>query len=140
MSRLVIFRGASDMPLVLLILHHAATLEEANLVYYTEKTYIPLHFLGSCPRLKKFWTGHSMTLIEQVRDSMERGWVCRGLTELRLSIFKLSPLLIEAIMQELGAERKPDSRTSKMRARVIKQGQIVGLEQQQQQRQQEHRP
>ncbi|KAF9947376.1 hypothetical protein BGZ72_010601 [Mortierella alpina] len=137
MPRLVTFRGSSDMPTVLSILRHAATLEEANLAYYTEKTFMPLHFLESCPRLKKFWTGHSMTSIEQVRDSMERGWVCRSLTELRLSIFKLSPLLIEAIMQELGAERKPDSRTSKMRAQVIKQGQIVGLEQQQLQRQQE---
>ncbi|KAF9280949.1 hypothetical protein BGZ68_006925 [Mortierella alpina] len=137
MPRLVTFKGSSDLATVLSILDHAATLEEANLADYSEKTFIPLQFLESCPRLKMFWTGHSLTTIEQVRESTKRGWVCRDLTELRLSIFKLSPLLIEAIMQELGAEREPDSRTSQKRARVIKQGQIMGLEQQQLQRQQE---
>ncbi|KAF9980159.1 hypothetical protein BGZ75_008762 [Mortierella antarctica] len=137
MPRLVTFRGSSDMATVLSILDHASTLEEANLADYTEKTFLPLQFLESCPRLKMFWTGHSMTTMTQVQESIERGWVCQDLTELRLSIFKLSPLLIEAIMQELGAEREPDSRTSTIRARVIKQGQIMGLEQQQLQRQQE---
>ncbi|KAF9966913.1 hypothetical protein BGZ70_000822 [Mortierella alpina] len=137
MPRLVTFRGSSDMATVLSILDHAATLEEANLADYSEKTFLPLQFLESCPRLTMFWTGHSMTTIAQVQESLERGWVCRDLKELRLSIFKLSPLLIEAIMQELGAHREPDSRTSKMRARVIKQGQIMGLEQQQLQRQHE---
>ncbi|KAG9319982.1 hypothetical protein KVV02_008292 [Mortierella alpina] len=130
-------QGSSDMATVLSILDHASTLEEANLADYTEKTFLPLQFLESCPRLKMFWTGHSMTTMTQVQESIERGWVCQDLTELRLSIFKLSPLLIEAIMQELGAEREPDSRTSTIRARVIKQGQIMGLEQQQLQRQQE---
>ncbi|KAF9560537.1 hypothetical protein EC968_006124 [Mortierella alpina] len=137
MPRLVTFRGSSDLATVLSMLHHAATLEEANLADYTEKTFIPLQFLESCPRLKLFWTGHSMTTMTQVQESIERGWVCQDLTELRLSIFKLSPLLIEAIMQELGAKREPDSRTSINRARVIRQAQIMGLEQQQLQRQQE---
>ncbi|CAO3567048.1 unnamed protein product [Mortierella alpina] len=137
MPKLVTFRGSSDMATVLSLLDHAATLEEANLADYSEKTFLPLQFLESCPRLKMFWTGHSLTTIMQVQKSLERGWVCHGLKELRLSIFKLSPLLIEAIMQELGAHREPDSRTSKLRASVIKQGQIMGLEQQQLQRQQE---
>ncbi|KAF8944511.1 hypothetical protein BGZ47_004138 [Haplosporangium gracile] len=111
LPRLVNFRGSSDLPTVLSMLDHALTLEEANLSDYTERTFLPLQFLESCPRLRTFWTGHSFTTMDEVQHSLRRGWACQStLEELRLSIFKLTPVLIEAIMRELNAERAPDSR------------------------------
>ncbi|KAG0207462.1 hypothetical protein BGX28_001286 [Mortierella sp. GBA30] len=120
MPRLVTFRGSSDMATVLSILGHSETLEEANLSDFTEKTFIPLKFLESCPRLRIFWSGHSSTTIAEVQVSLERGWACKELAELRLSIFKLSPMLIDAIMQDLKAEREPDAKALRTRTRVGK--------------------
>ncbi|KAG0078600.1 hypothetical protein BGZ90_004846 [Linnemannia elongata] len=111
LPRLVNFRGSSDLPTVLSMLDHALTLEEANLSDYTERTFLPLQFLESCPRLRTFWTGHSFTTMDEVQHSLKRGWACQStLEELRLSIFKLTPVLIEVIMRELNAERAPDPR------------------------------
>ncbi|KAG0307239.1 hypothetical protein BGZ98_000746 [Dissophora globulifera] len=107
---LVEFRGCSDMPTVLSILEHARTLEEANLTDFTEETYLPLKFLETCPRLTRFYTGQSPTTMTDVKESViDHGWACMSsLKELRLGIKKISPALIEAIMQDLGAEREVD--------------------------------
>ncbi|KAF8928851.1 hypothetical protein BGZ58_009334 [Dissophora ornata] len=114
LPRLSCFRGCSDMPTVLSILDHASTLEEANLADFVEQTYLPLRFLETCPRLKKFCTAQSSTTTADVRESLKRGWACKGeLKELRLYIRKISPALIEAIMQDLEAERDSDSKTKK---------------------------
>ncbi|KAF9102396.1 hypothetical protein BGX29_004626 [Mortierella sp. GBA35] len=121
LPRLINFRGSSDLPTVLSMLDHALTLEEANLSDYTERTFLPLQFLESCPRLRSFWTGHSSTTMDEVQHSLRRGWACQSaLKELRLSIFKLSPVLIEAIMRELKAERAPDSRQQRARLRAAR--------------------
>ncbi|KAG0346984.1 hypothetical protein BGZ54_005055, partial [Gamsiella multidivaricata] len=114
-EQLVTFRGSSNMATVLSILDHANTLEEANLSDYTEQTFLPLRFLETCPRLKQFMTGHSSTTIAEVRGSLQKGWACRDLRELRLSIYKLSPALIGAIMQDLGAEKETASRVRNTR-------------------------
>ncbi|KAI1308940.1 hypothetical protein EDD11_004149 [Mortierella claussenii] len=108
---LTVFRGSSDMETVLSILDHASTLEEANLSDYTEKTFLPLRFLESCPQLKRFRTGHSSTTMQEVKESIlgsGKGWVCKGLKVLRLSIFRMSPALIEKVMRDLGAVREAD--------------------------------
>lgn len=111
LPRLINFRGSSDLPTALSMLDHALTLEEANLSDYTERTFLPLQFLESCPRLRTFWTGHSFTTMDEVQHSLKRGWACQStLKELRLSIFKLTPVLIEIIMRELNAERVQDAR------------------------------
>ncbi|KAF9356271.1 hypothetical protein BGX26_005493 [Mortierella sp. AD094] len=108
---LVTYRGCSNMETELSILDHANTLEVANLSDYTERTFLPLKFTESCPRLRTFITGHSSTTMSEVQESLRRGWACTNLQELRLAIIKLSPALIEAIMQDLGAGREADSRT-----------------------------
>lgn len=119
LPRLVHFRGSSDLPTVLSMLDHALTLEVANLSDYTERTFLPLQFLESCPRLRSFLTGHSRTTMDEVQHSLRRGWACQStLEELRLSIFKLSPVLIEVIMRELNAVRAPDSR--QQRAAILR--------------------
>ncbi|KAG0006943.1 hypothetical protein BGZ65_001430 [Modicella reniformis] len=107
---LIAFRGSSDMATVVSILEHADTLESANLSDYTEKTYMPLRFLETCPRLKEFWTGHTSITMTEAQESIQRGWACRGLKKLRMNIRKLSPALIEAIMQDLNAERSRELR------------------------------
>jgi len=119
--RLITFRGSNDLPTVLSLLDHALTLEEANLANFTERTYLPLLFLESCPRLRTFWTGHSSTTMAEVQHSIRRGWACRStLQELRLTVFKLSPALIEAIMRELNAERALDSRQCQARLKATR--------------------
>ncbi|KAF9994525.1 hypothetical protein BGZ80_000836 [Entomortierella chlamydospora] len=118
LSQLVAYRGCSDIETELSILDHANSLEEANLSDYTERNFLPLKFMESCPRLRSFITGHSSTTMNEVQGSLRRGWACQNLQELRLFIFKLSPALIEAIMQDLGAERETDSRTRTRRSAV----------------------
>ncbi|KAF9912533.1 hypothetical protein BX616_010313 [Lobosporangium transversale] len=108
---LTVFRGSSDIATVLSILCHASTLEEANLSDYAERTFMPLKFLETCPRLRQLRTGHSNTTMEDVKESISgpgRGWVCKGLRVLRLSIFKMSPVLIEKVMRDLNAVRETD--------------------------------
>ncbi|KAG0266147.1 hypothetical protein BG011_003134 [Mortierella polycephala] len=106
---LITFRGSTDPMTVLSMLSHASTLEEANFSDYTERTLIPLRFLEMCPRLRSFLAGNSSTTIAEVKLSLERGWACHGtLTELRLYIFKLSPVLIDAIMRGLKTKRELD--------------------------------
>ncbi|KAG0373067.1 hypothetical protein BGX24_012190 [Mortierella sp. AD032] len=119
LPRLINYRGSSNLPTILSLLDHALTLEDANLSDYTERTFLPLRFLESCPRLRSFWTGHSLTTMDEVLHSIGRGWACQpSLQELRLSIFKLSPILIEAIMRQLHAARAPDMRLQQQRARM----------------------
>ncbi|KAF9130210.1 hypothetical protein BGW39_003343 [Mortierella sp. 14UC] len=121
LPRLINYRGSSDLPTVLSMLDHALTLEDANLSDYTERTFLPLQFLESCPRLRSFWTGHSLTTMDEVLHSIRRGWACQStLKELRLSIFKLSPILIEAIMRQLNATRSLDLKQQQQaRLRVV---------------------
>ncbi|KAG9061919.1 hypothetical protein KI688_006635 [Linnemannia hyalina] len=137
LPRLVNFRGSSDLPTVLSMLDHALTLEEANLSDYTERTFLPLQFLESCPRLRTFWTGHSLTTMDEVQHSLKRGWACQlTLEELRLSIFKLTPVLIEAIMQELNAERATDSRQQRASRLLAARGDVT-LEEYERQKEQQ---
>ncbi|KAG0350353.1 hypothetical protein BG005_010124 [Podila minutissima] len=104
---LVLFRGCSDLETVLSILGHADTLEEANLSDYTERTFLPLRFLESCPRLKAYRSSHTSTTTQEVLASItESGWACKDqLRELRLSIKGLSPAPINEIMVALRARR-----------------------------------
>ncbi|KAG0015314.1 hypothetical protein BGZ81_011754 [Podila clonocystis] len=104
---LVRFRGCSDLETVLSILSHAETLEEANLSDYTERTFLPLRFLESCPRLQVYRSSHTSTTTQEVLASItERGWACKDrLKELRLSIKGLSPAPINEIMVALHARR-----------------------------------
>ncbi|KAG0234022.1 hypothetical protein BGX31_004687 [Mortierella sp. GBA43] len=108
-SGLVRFRGSSDIPTTLSVLSHSATVEEVNMADYNERTYLPLQFLEMCPSLRELRTGHTTTTMKEVQASIRRGWVCGDLTVLRLSIEKLSPVLIEAILQSLDAQRNLDS-------------------------------
>ncbi|KAK3833124.1 MAG: hypothetical protein JOS17DRAFT_789825 [Linnemannia elongata] len=137
LPRLVNFRGSTDLPTVLSMLDHALTLEEANLSDYTERTFLPLQFLESCPQLRTFWTGHSLTTIFEVQDSLKRGWACQAtLEELRLSIFKLTPVLIEAIMRDLNAERVLDSRQQRASKLLAARGDVT-LEEYERQKEQQ---
>lgn len=104
---LVRFRGCSDLETVLSILGHSDTLEEANLSDYSERTFLPLRFLESCPRLQTYRSSHTSTTTHEVLASiMDRGWACRDqLKELRLSIKGLSPTPINEIMEALRARR-----------------------------------
>ncbi|KAF9922940.1 hypothetical protein FBU30_006917 [Linnemannia zychae] len=123
LPQLISFRGCNDLPTVLSILSHALTLEVANLSDYTERTFLPLQFLESCPRLKVFWTGHSYTTMNELLHSLQRGWDCQSsLMELRLSILKLSPIMIEAIMRELKATRAPDSKQRALKVKAAREG------------------
>ncbi|KAF9200650.1 hypothetical protein BGZ49_009108 [Haplosporangium sp. Z 27] len=106
LTRLVTYIGCSDEQTVFRILDHAKTLEVANLSDGLERTFLPLNFLESCPRLKSLTTGNSSTTISEVQESFKRGWACTNLRELRLAIFKLQPALIEMIMRDLGAVRE----------------------------------
>ncbi|KAG0309896.1 hypothetical protein BGZ97_012952 [Linnemannia gamsii] len=129
LPRLVHFRGSSDLPTVLSMLDHALTLETADLSDYTERTFFPLQFLESCPRLRSFRTGHSLTTMDEVQHSLRRGWACQStLEELRLSIFKLSPVLIEVIMRDLNAERAPDSRQQRAARQRAARGDVTSEE------------
>ncbi|KAF9318608.1 hypothetical protein BG003_010953 [Podila horticola] len=105
--RLVRFRGCSDLETVLSILGHSDTLEEANLSDYSERTFLPLRFLESCPRLQAYRSSHTSTTTQEVLASItERGWACKDrLKELRLSIKGLSPAPINEIMVALRARR-----------------------------------
>ncbi|KAG0266629.1 hypothetical protein BGZ95_003022 [Linnemannia exigua] len=117
LPRLVNYRGSSHLPTILSMLDHYETLEDANLSEYTERTFLPLRFLESCPRLRSFWTGHSLTTMDEVLHSIRRGWACQpSLKELRLNIVQLSPNLIEVIMRQLNAARAPDRRLQQRRS------------------------
>ncbi|KFH69226.1 hypothetical protein MVEG_04041 [Podila verticillata NRRL 6337] len=104
---LVRFRGCSDLETVLSILDHSDTLEEANLSDYSERTFLPLRFLESCPRLQTYRSSHTSTTTQEVLASIrDRGWACKDqLKELRLSIKGLSPAPINEIMVALQARR-----------------------------------
>ncbi|KAG0346001.1 hypothetical protein BG004_002652 [Podila humilis] len=130
-QRLICYRGGNDLETVLMLLdRHATTLEEANLSDYTERTFLPLKFLESCPRLKSFRSGHSSTTIAEVLESISTspssssegtrsndgtipswgGWACKNqLQELRLSIYGLAAIEVDMIMTALNAQRTTET-------------------------------